>query len=81
MDLLRGLIKSAWKAEGDVIKTYECAVPANTTATLYLPAADAGSVTESGKPLSEAAGLTVVSAENGIVTIELGSGQYCFEIK
>ncbi|MBP5207594.1 MAG: family 78 glycoside hydrolase catalytic domain [Clostridia bacterium] len=78
---IRGLIKSSWKAENDVMKTYECTVPANTSATLYLPAADALLVTESGKPLSEAEGLTVISAENGIVTIELGCGQYSFEIK
>lgn len=32
-----GRICSAWTAEKGVMKTYRCTVPANTTATLYLP--------------------------------------------
>lgn len=32
-----GRICSAWTAEEGVMKTYRCTVPANTTATLYLP--------------------------------------------
>ena len=80
-DSVRGMIKSAWTASDGVIKTYNCTVPANTTATLYLPAASAEAVTESGKPLSEAEGLKVVSSENGYLIIELSSGAFEFEIK
>ena len=32
-----GRIRSAWTAEKGVIMSYRCSVPANTTATLYLP--------------------------------------------
>jgi alpha-L-rhamnosidase len=32
-----GRICSAWTADQGVMKTYRCTVPANTTATLYLP--------------------------------------------
>ena len=32
-----GRIRSAWTADRGAIRTYRCTVPANTTATLYLP--------------------------------------------
>ena len=78
---VRGTIKSGWEAEADVITKYTCTVPANTTATLYLPAGQLDNITESGKPLSEAYGVTVTSFENGVAVIELCSGAFEFSIK
>jgi len=78
---MRGLIKSGWEAKDDKITSYKCTVPGNTAATLYLHADSADNITEGGKPLSEAEGLTLTSFENGIATIELTSGVYEFEIK
>ena len=75
-----GLIRSAWDAENDVMTAYRCTVPANTTATLYLPASSAEDVTESGKPLTEAEGTTVVSNGGGTVRLLLNSGVYDFLI-
>jgi alpha-L-rhamnosidase len=75
-----GLIRSAWNAENNVMTAYRCAVPANTTATLYLPAQSADDVTESGKPLTEAEGITVVSSGGGTVELLLNSGAYDFLI-
>lgn len=37
-DSVYGTIRSAWTAEDGVMTSYDCVVPANTTATLYLPA-------------------------------------------
>ncbi len=76
-----GTIKSEWKADGGVITEYKCTVPANTTATLYLPAAGVNAVSESGRPLSDSEGLTVVSAENGVLVLRLTCGEYDFQIK
>lgn len=78
---VRGTIKSGWEAEADVITKYTCTVPANTTATLYLSADQIESITESGKPLFEADGISVTSFENGVAAIELCSGVFEFFIK
>ena len=73
-----GLIKSEWDAAEDAMTGYQCTVPANTTATLYLPAERIASVTESGKPLSDAKGISVVSEKDGTVELLLDSGSYAF---
>ncbi len=59
---------------------YRCTVPANATATLYLSAADAEAVTESGRPLTEAEGITVLSFAGGTVELLLTGGAYSFLI-
>ena len=76
-----GTIKSGWQAEDNKITDYTCTVPANTTATLYLKAEQAENITEGGKPLSEADGVTLKSFENGVAVIELTSGIFEFSIK
>ncbi len=76
-----GTIRSEWKAEGGVITEYKCTVPANTAATLYLPARSAAAVSESGRPLSESEGLTVVSESDGLIKMTLSCGEYVFMIK
>lgn len=77
---VRGMIKSSWEAVDNIIVKYECTVPGNTSATLYLRAESLTAVTESGVPLEEAEGINVVSFDNGLLTLELGSGVYNFEI-
>ncbi|MBQ3895439.1 MAG: hypothetical protein II739_08935, partial [Clostridia bacterium] len=78
---VRGTIESSWEAENDKIVKYSCTVPGNTKATLTLSAADASKITEQGKALGEVEGVKVLSEEGGVVTIELLSGSYVFEIK
>jgi alpha-L-rhamnosidase len=72
-----GLIESAWERNGDVF-TWHITVPANATATAYVPAKDSASVTESGKPVAEATGVEVVDLEDGRAVLRLGSGKYAF---
>ena len=76
----RGLIVSNWTYEADKL-TMEIAIPANTTATVYVPTADAQSVTESGKPAASAAGLKFLRMESGAAVFEAGSGTYHFVSK
>lgn len=52
-------------------------IPANTTATVYVPAAAANAVTESGGELA-AKGIKVTGTEDGYVAMQLGSGAYHF---
>ena len=79
---VRGLIKSSWKATQDgKITSYSCKVPGNTTATLRLFAESADMITEGGVSLADAKGVTLVSVQDGVAEILLGSGEYNFEIK
>jgi alpha-L-rhamnosidase len=73
-----GTLSSSWKLEnGKLMMDIE--IPANTTATIFIPANNASSITESGKALN-ATGLKVKDATNGYVSLETGSGRYHFEV-
>lgn len=72
-----GRIGSAWKVDGKGL-TYSAIIPANTTATLYLPATAANSVKEAGKSASESKGVTFIRCENGKAVDSLASGSYEF---
>ncbi|MVM31729.1 Bacterial alpha-L-rhamnosidase [Spirosoma sp. HMF4905] len=71
-----GRISSEWKIDGTKW-IYKTTLPANTTATLYLPAQRLNQITEHGKPIAQWKG---ISQANGQIMIPLGSGDYSFEI-
>ena len=72
-----GTILSSWKRAGGVF-TLDVAIPANTTATVWVPAKDAGAVTESGSPVSAAKGVKFLRSEAGAAVFEIESGAYSF---
>lgn len=74
---LYGQIASAWNITGGKL-TYQIQVPPNTTATVFLPKAKLADVTESGKILSKATGVTQSRQQGEVVVVEVGSGQYEF---
>jgi alpha-L-rhamnosidase len=76
-DSIRGQIVSDWKMAGSKF-TLAVTVPANTTATVYLPAKNIQSVTESGRILSKATGVKFVKMEAGCAVLAVGSGNYRF---
>ena len=76
-DSMYGRISSAWKVEGTTL-TYRATVPANTTATLYLPTSSADSVKEGATDARSARGVTFVKFENGKAVYTLKSGTYSF---
>ncbi|NHC45313.1 alpha-L-rhamnosidase C-terminal domain-containing protein [Motilibacter aurantiacus] len=73
-----GLIESGWQAENGTISSYEATVPANTTATLYLP------VEKTVSELDHVPGVSFegMATRNGQLTakFELGAGAYDFAI-
>jgi alpha-L-rhamnosidase len=73
-----GKIISNWKREGDKL-TMEVTIPANTTATVYLPAGDAAAVTEGGKTIDKVKGVKFLRLENGAAVYGVGSGSYRFQ--
>lgn len=75
-----GEIESKWKVK-DGTFTYEATIPANTTATVVIPASDLKDVTESGNPLTKAVGVKVIEIKDGKVKCEVESGSYTFEAR
>ena len=74
-----GLIRSEWQRTDDGRIAYTATVPANTTATLYLPLVNENDeIFESGNALEEAEGVTLKGVEDGKAVIELQSGTYTF---
>lgn len=76
---IRGLIASEWRKEGGRFY-WKVVVPPNTEATVYLPTTKVNAVTESDKPLTEAEGVQVRGMERRHVVVEVGSGEYRFEV-
>ncbi len=74
-----GTIASGWEIkDGKVIINVK--IPANTTATIILPATNPEKVTENGKALSQNLFLKEVKMVNNKLTMQAGSGDYTFEI-
>lgn len=72
-----GWITSDWKiSDGDF--EWRIELPANTSATIFVPAGDADSVQESGVPARQAAGVRFLRMQNGRAVFEIGSGRYSF---
>lgn len=78
-DSLYGRIESAWTViDGKII--YSLTVPANTTASLCIPAKDMESILENGKSIQKAEGILSSEFNDGKAMIELGSGKYEFTV-
>ena len=76
-DSVRGEIVSHWKRNGKKF-TLDVTIPANTTATVFLPVASAGDITESGKPASQRPGVQLLHTEDDRAVFQVGSGRYQF---
>jgi alpha-L-rhamnosidase len=72
-----GVIRSSWRKESGAF-IYNITVPANTTATVYVPATSLDHVRESGRAVSDSEGVKWLRNENGYVALETGSGEYQF---
>lgn len=75
-----GTVSSGWKLDGDKI-IMDVEIPANTMAMVYVPAATAEAITESGVLVTSVKDIVVSGTEKGYVPLKLGSGIYKFEIK
>ena len=76
-DSIRGRIASAWKV-GDGGLSLDVTIPANTTATVYIPARDLASVTESGRLLAQAQAVKFLRREGDRLVLAVESGSYRF---
>jgi len=74
---LYGRIVSDWKREGDRL-TMHITIPANTTATVYVPTTRPDAVEESGRPVTQAEAVRFLRAEARAAVYGVGSGNYVF---
>ncbi len=74
----KGTIKSAWKKQGKSI-LLDLTIPANTTATVFIPTTNKNSVTENGKAAGKIKELKFIKEEPDYVIYQIGSGTYKFK--
>ena len=74
-----GKIKSGWEANDETLKM-NVSIPANTAARVCVPAESASNIKENGAALNASKDLKVMGSANGYVELELGSGEYQFEV-
>ena len=77
---IRGRIESSWNIADGTMR-FNVRIPANTTATVYVPGKDVAAVTESGKPARTATGVKFLKVEDGAVVFLVQSGSYNFEAR
>jgi alpha-L-rhamnosidase len=74
---IRGTIACEWRREGDAF-TIRVTIPANTTATIHVPATDAEKVTESVGLAAEAKAVKFLRSEGDRAVFAVESGTYEF---
>jgi alpha-L-rhamnosidase len=77
-DSIHGLIATCWEVNGGHL-ALQVTVPANTRATVCIPATGVATLTESGKPIKKSEGVKFLRQEKGKVYLEIGSGTYKFD--
>ena len=76
-DSIHGKIATAWKVKGKHL-SLEVVVPANTTATVCVPALSLADITEGGQPVAGDEDVKFLRQEDGKAVFEVGSGDYEF---
>jgi alpha-L-rhamnosidase len=72
-----GPIRSAWTLKGDRFD-WQITIPANTSATVYVPAPAGAEVREGGASADQAAGVRLLRREADTAVYEVAAGEYHF---
>jgi alpha-L-rhamnosidase len=75
---IRGDMVSNWK-HGDGKFSLKISIPANTSATVYVPTKSANTVTEDGKPAAQSDGVKFLRVEGNCAVYAVESGNYEFQ--
>lgn len=73
-----GNVSSHWKNDNGKFQL-DIEIPANTSATVYIPANSIESVMEDSIALSSANHITIIGKEDNYIVVRMGSGKYHFE--
>lgn len=79
LQTLYGKLASGWKIEGDQI-FMDVTIPANTTATVFVPATNLSQVTEGNRQITTIKEITRGELKDGYLSLTLGSGEYHFVV-
>jgi alpha-L-rhamnosidase len=79
-DSIHGRIVSNWRRASGQFEL-ETVIPANTTATVCLPAGGADQITEGGHPLAKVPAVKFLCLQNGCAMLAVESGAYHFVSK
>ncbi len=74
---LYGKLSSGWLIRDGKL-TLSIEIPANTSATVYIPVQGSNEVMENGEALSASAGIQVMGREKEYQVVKTGSGKYTF---
>jgi alpha-L-rhamnosidase len=77
LESMHGRISTSWRLS-DGRFSLDIEIPANTTATVYVPASGSAAVREGRGLASAAAGVSFARMENGYAVFEVGGGRYRF---
>jgi alpha-L-rhamnosidase len=76
---IHGPILSQWSRDAGRL-TLKVSIPANTTATVFLPVAPGCNVTESGRNVKRQRGIKFLGKENGCARYRVVSGSFDFQV-
>jgi alpha-L-rhamnosidase len=75
----RGTIHVGWRRDAGAFAC-DVTIPPNTTATIFLPAADSAAVREGGRSIAESPGVKLLRTEPGLAVFTVESGAYSFSV-
>ncbi len=78
LQTMYGEIASRWKREQKNF-SWETVIPPNTSAEVYVPSKDQGSVSEGGVSIRESKEIRFLRHEKGATVLEVPSGKYLFQ--
>jgi alpha-L-rhamnosidase len=79
-DSIHGPIETHWEKDGTTLRV-KVSIPANTTATIRLPAKQEKDVREGGHRASRAPGIQFLQMDAGVAVFEVASGSYDFAVR
>ena len=74
-----GKASSGWQLQNNQL-ILNVEVPANTSASIFVPAKNADAITEGGKKLSSSKTVKIAGKEGEYIKVETGSGRYVFKV-
>jgi alpha-L-rhamnosidase len=80
LQTVRGEVKSSWEKDGSILKMI-VEIPFNCQSEVWIPGKNGSVITESGKPVNGATGITFVKREGDFSIYKIGSGNYRFEVR
>lgn len=75
-----GEIRSEWEKSGTSVKM-NVAIPANSSALIYIPVNSGSVIKEDGKEISKVKDILVIGEESGRKILKVGSGKYSFSVE